>query len=313
MGCVYRATCNTNGKQYIGKTFGALQDRMYAHKICNDNCLFHKAIRKYGWDDFEWDVLYKSEDEASLYQKEKLYIKLYNSYLPFGYNMTTGGDGNYSREFSEDWRFNNMQRAYKLAKQIYCAELNKVYLSIAETSYDTGVSQNYITAMCKEPYRKTNKYHFCYNTPSAIIELQNRYLQDSLEYGYYVNMSEESRAKRSLASSKRKWSEATRETMKVKMSGVNNYWYGRKQPRHTVERGIAYRKEHYIGAGNPSARAIINTDTGVHFSTMKEAAEYYNIPTSGTNNICSCCKGRLKTAYGYRWAYYNEGEDLQRS
>lgn len=25
------------------------------------------------------------------------------------------------------------------------------------------------------------------------------------------------------------------------------------------------------------------------------------------SNICACCKGRLKTAYGYVWRYYAEG------
>lgn len=313
MGCVYRATCNTNGKYYIGKTLGALQDRMYAHKICKDKCLFHKAIRKYGWDDFEWDILYESEDEESLYQKEKLFIKLYNSYMPCGYNMTTGGDGNYSREFSKDWHFNNMERAYRLAKQVYCVELNTRYRSIAEAHYDTGISTNCIVNLCNDTYRKSIKYHFCFNNPEAILELQNRYIQDLLEYGYYVNMSAESCTKRSEAGLKRKWSEMTREKMKGKNSGSNNFWYGKKMPQHVINSGVAYRKEHYVGDGNPSAKAVINIDTGEHFTTMKGAVEFYNLPPRADSNICSCCNNRLKTAYGYRWAYYNEGEDLQRS
>ena len=41
------------------------------------------------------------------------------------------------------------------------------------------------------------------------------------------------------------------------------------------------------------------------WSSLAEASKYYKIPTS---NICTCCKGKQKTAYGYKWKYY-EVED----
>lgn len=57
----------------------------------------HKAIRKYGWDNFEWEIIYQTHDYFhSLNVMEPHFIKEYNSYYKWengGYNMTLGGDG----------------------------------------------------------------------------------------------------------------------------------------------------------------------------------------------------------------------------
>lgn len=48
------------------------------------------------------------------------------------------------------------------------------------------------------------------------------------------------------------------------------------------------------------------------FTGAVEAAEYLNInPHRCTSNICECLKGKLKTAYGYRWEYENEKPEVQ--
>ncbi len=56
-----------------------------------------KAIRKYGKENFEWDILYQSLDgEHTLKVMENHFITQYNSYYKWengGYNMTLGGEG----------------------------------------------------------------------------------------------------------------------------------------------------------------------------------------------------------------------------
>lgn len=62
------------------------------------------------------------------------------------------------------------------------------------------------------------------------------------------------------------------------------------------------------GILNGSARSIICIETGVHFDTMKSAAEWL-ISVGKTNNISassninSVCLGNLKRAYGFTWKY----------
>ena len=93
MGCIYIAVSNTTEKVYVGQTIDTLEFRKYGHKnhSKNKNGHFQYAIRKYGWDDFYWTEIYKSDDIDVLNEKEKFYIKLYDSYCN-GYNSTTGGD-----------------------------------------------------------------------------------------------------------------------------------------------------------------------------------------------------------------------------
>ncbi len=51
--------------------------------------------------------------------------------------------------------------------------------------------------------------------------------------------------------------------------------------------------------------SVINLDTGVIYNSIVQAAESCN---GSSGSICSCCKGKQKTAHGYRWAYVNENK-----
>jgi group I intron endonuclease len=94
---IYKATCCVNGKSYIGFS-SSWPQRMYDHKKAYTNKkntqVFYRAINKYGWDSFDWEVLYQSKDkEHTLKEMEPYFIKLYKSQIENnGYNMTRGGE-----------------------------------------------------------------------------------------------------------------------------------------------------------------------------------------------------------------------------
>lgn len=103
-GIIYKCTCKENGKVYIGQTIQDLKTRMQQHfresfnsHYISYNYHFHRAIRKYGKDNFEWDVIDKVSSDSYndlcdiLNMLEIKYIKMYNSYHN-GYNSTNGGD-----------------------------------------------------------------------------------------------------------------------------------------------------------------------------------------------------------------------------
>lgn len=104
VGYVYRFYCLTTGKNYVGITTQDINKRWNQHRneSFGDSGLkdtyFHRALRKYGWDNFEKSVLLKLEADSkeqlveSLSQLETFYIQKYNSYYD-GYNSTYGGDG----------------------------------------------------------------------------------------------------------------------------------------------------------------------------------------------------------------------------
>lgn len=99
-----------NGKKYVGQTIH-LEKRKQEHKnqACNPkcasyDCAFHRAIRKYGVDNFEFFILEDNIPRQLLDEKEIYWIQKMNSFGNDGYNMTVGGNGNLGRVWSEDQR-----------------------------------------------------------------------------------------------------------------------------------------------------------------------------------------------------------------
>lgn len=104
VGYVYRFYCLTSQKNYIGITTQDINRRWDQHKneslgkqVFKDTH-FHRAIRRYGWDNFERTILLRLESDSeeqlleSLNQLEQYYIQKYDSYNN-GYNSTKGGKG----------------------------------------------------------------------------------------------------------------------------------------------------------------------------------------------------------------------------
>lgn len=92
---IYKVTNKINGNCYIGKTVQNLEKRKNDHFKQSKkqfSIYFYKAIRKYGWDNFEWEVLTETDSESKLNALEKFYIATYRKMINI-YNMTEGGDG----------------------------------------------------------------------------------------------------------------------------------------------------------------------------------------------------------------------------
>lgn len=88
MGIIYKITNKINGKIYIGQTRMSLNKRWYYHLYNSNkknNCVFSKAINKYGKDAFDMEIL-EVVEIAILTEKEQFYIQKFNSLLPSGYN-----------------------------------------------------------------------------------------------------------------------------------------------------------------------------------------------------------------------------------
>lgn len=89
---VYKHT-TPSGKVYIGITSKPVKERWLNGRGYAKNEHFWNAIKKYGWDNIEHQVLVSglSKDEAS--EVEKMYIALYRSHeIKHGYNLTEGGE-----------------------------------------------------------------------------------------------------------------------------------------------------------------------------------------------------------------------------
>ena len=93
-GFIYKITNKLNNKVYIGQTIQKPIERFYQHcaKKCDKyilNMVIHKAIFKYGKDNFTFEVI-EEVPRQQLNEREEYWIKYYNSYTD-GYNSTKGG------------------------------------------------------------------------------------------------------------------------------------------------------------------------------------------------------------------------------
>ena len=87
---IYKVTNKINGKVYIGQSVD-IGRRWRQHMTAEDDIYFHKAIQKYGVDNFIWEVIEKCK-KSELDERESYWIEYYDSYNK-GYNCTKGGDG----------------------------------------------------------------------------------------------------------------------------------------------------------------------------------------------------------------------------
>jgi group I intron endonuclease len=96
---IYRCTNKINNKVYIGYTNKELEQRAKEHIRAakkGSDYIFHKSIRKYGSENFTWEVLLESKEKKFILEEmEFFFIKENNSFYEngFGYNMTYGGQG----------------------------------------------------------------------------------------------------------------------------------------------------------------------------------------------------------------------------
>lgn len=97
---IYKITNIKNNKIYVGKTKHSLAIRFAQHVYAsehprrNDRSILHAAIRKYGKEAFQIELLERCDTEQSLNERERFWIKCLNAQdSEIGYNLADGGQG----------------------------------------------------------------------------------------------------------------------------------------------------------------------------------------------------------------------------
>lgn len=149
-GYIYLITCNISQKKYVGQTvlknpFNRWTIHKSAARGNRTKQYLHKAIRKYGEENFSFEILCPVYSKSELDSMEISYITSLNTLSPLGYNTAIGGSGHSGeytperrqkisatskgRRWSEEQKTQSSQR--RLAKHRHCSEETKRKISKA--------------------------------------------------------------------------------------------------------------------------------------------------------------------------------------
>lgn len=98
---VYEHKNKINNKRYIGITCQDVKKRWKRGSSYSKKSKIYNAIKKYGWDSFEHNILYKNLSQEEAEQKEiELIAKYQTTNSKYGYNIQNGGfhNGKFTEE-----------------------------------------------------------------------------------------------------------------------------------------------------------------------------------------------------------------------
>lgn len=105
---IYLAVNRVNQKAYVGQTRSDFRVRIGNHfsvaTMDRDETPFHRAIRKYGKESFDFAVLEHCDSLKALESAEKSWITRLGCKTPLGYNRTDGGEGTLGCEYTDERR-----------------------------------------------------------------------------------------------------------------------------------------------------------------------------------------------------------------
>lgn len=287
---IYKATSITTGKVYIGQSCQTLQKRMSQHlyKATSDydpNNHFHNAIRKYGFQDFVFQIIEDDiTDNELLNEREKYWINYYNSYYD-GYNSTLGGESGLRRD-----------------DLVIAALFHEGYTTkeICEmTGHNRGTIYNSyrVNGLQEENNKRKNE--------QTRLRCSERVEQYSLDGKYIKTHPSATEAGKEFGNQT-----AISSVCRQEESALSAYGYLFKyenDPRDISEWVTRYKNKKASGKPKKSiAQKDKNKQLIQIFESGADAARAIGVDDK--SNICAAArKGR--TAYGFYWEYITESEE----
>lgn len=144
---IYKITNKNNNKTYIGQSINPekrLKEHIYGRK--NKKIpYFERILRKYGIEEFTFEIIDKSNNRDYIDYLEKKYIKKFNCIKPNGYNILKGG--------------RNQQGAWN-SKAIDEYDLDGNYISTYESAsyYESFINKEYKASSISRSCKLLTKY-----------------------------------------------------------------------------------------------------------------------------------------------------------
>jgi group I intron endonuclease len=139
---IYCHTCIPSGKKYVGQTKLTLEARWRQHVSGHSKCrVFCAAIRKYGPDVFDHEVLEECTTQESANAAEAKWIAALNTVAPNGYNLDGGGGvaprhAETCRRLREMWSPSKREQHSAIIRAVRAAQLPATRKEISRKAHD---------------------------------------------------------------------------------------------------------------------------------------------------------------------------------
>lgn len=306
---IYGYKNKLNNKWYIGQTQykpsarSGIDGKKYLEKNKNGDFIHSKfapAIEKYGWENFELNILFEAKTFIEANIKEKEFIEIYNS-VNEGYNCTYGGQdfhifseesckkrsesrkgsknpafGKYIKWKDDDIRYSEEYR--NKARENFLK--NKECLANRKNTIETNIKRARTNFRKKHPGMSLLLYNSTTN--------EKFYFLSFMDAGLFFNDSNGNGV--SYCFNKNfKYYNFSIDIVNSENNVINTY------------------QERYNGEKKTKKKKVIaeNIETGeiLHFNSAAEGEFFITQKRKNTGRVIRCCKGIRNSFGGYKWRY----------
>ena len=288
---IYKIENLINHKIYIGQSI-QIERRLQKHKTIKDDLYIHRAIQKYGVDNFSFEVIQEC-DQQQLSQREIYWIDFYNSLIPNGYNMIPGGSNGCG-----------LSKGKIIEKYSLEGEFLEQYPSARQASNINNINQSNIISCCNELRNQAGPYQWKWKESNKkIFPIKGTFVNDSvLQYDLQGNFLKQYSSTDEVC----KLFRVSKSGLSLACTGKNktllDYQWKYKSSNRKIDKIQKYTKQN---------KPIKTSHGGINqYDKQGNFIAYY--PTAlaakratGINNanIGLCCKGERKSAGGFIWHF----------
>ena len=150
---IYKVTNNINNKIYVGQKTGDISEYLGSGK------LIQRAVKKYGKDNFSFEILETIADSSKLNERETFWIQKLKSYLrKIGYNIsnTSFGGDTISRNPDRNIICDKISKSAK--KRYHNNKVSILFLEQQGKIADRGVFGEYECSKCLKIVKGKSNY-----------------------------------------------------------------------------------------------------------------------------------------------------------
>ena len=202
---IYRYTNKINNKVYIGQTRQSIEERAqgkgWGYKKCPH---FFSAIKHYGWENFECEILHDGLEREEADTLEKSYISYYRDELNLSYNIEDGGKSKGEHRNSEEVKqmisesMKGKNAGIKNGMYGKSGELSinsisvyefsnttmvKKYSCVRECSEVLGIGSSLLSSYLNKNVLKVDNKYYSKSTSITIDDISNAKIYEKLNVG----------------------------------------------------------------------------------------------------------------------------------